>query len=246
MLNDNTLTRVLMWGRMFIMFCKNCGNEMKDGVKFCGKCGTSIENDDSEQQNVSTSNDQQQDTTEGDENKRMAAAFQEKSDKVINAGTKGCAGICMILIAIGVIGVLIVVIGLIIMGVKHITHGKLDVNEVQEAYLEDYDDITIGDALEDYSYFYEISWDENTTQYNGEEIDVVSFNAIIEVYDIYSNQYIDEPITIKFIRDNSYDIELLCIAGNRFFDLNEELVIGSIYNNEEIRIDSSNTFTWGQ
>lgn len=25
------------------MFCKNCGNEIKDGVKFCGKCGTTIE-----------------------------------------------------------------------------------------------------------------------------------------------------------------------------------------------------------
>lgn len=25
---------------MFVMFCKNCGNELKDGVKFCGKCGT--------------------------------------------------------------------------------------------------------------------------------------------------------------------------------------------------------------
>lgn len=22
------------------MFCKNCGNEIKDGVKFCSKCGT--------------------------------------------------------------------------------------------------------------------------------------------------------------------------------------------------------------
>lgn len=29
------------------MFCKNCGNEMKDGVKFCGKCGAeqTIQND---------------------------------------------------------------------------------------------------------------------------------------------------------------------------------------------------------
>lgn len=25
------------------MFCKNCGNEIKDGVKFCGKCGTMTE-----------------------------------------------------------------------------------------------------------------------------------------------------------------------------------------------------------
>lgn len=30
------------------MFCKNCGNEIKDGVKFCGKCGAL--------QDVSTSN----------------------------------------------------------------------------------------------------------------------------------------------------------------------------------------------
>ena len=22
------------------MFCKNCGNEIEDGSKFCGKCGT--------------------------------------------------------------------------------------------------------------------------------------------------------------------------------------------------------------
>lgn len=25
---------------MYVMFCKNCGNEIKDGMKFCGKCGT--------------------------------------------------------------------------------------------------------------------------------------------------------------------------------------------------------------
>lgn len=24
-------------------FCKSCGNEMKDGVKFCGKCGAKVE-----------------------------------------------------------------------------------------------------------------------------------------------------------------------------------------------------------
>lgn len=29
------------------MFCKNCGEEIKDGVKFCGKCGASIQENDS-------------------------------------------------------------------------------------------------------------------------------------------------------------------------------------------------------
>ncbi len=99
----------------------------------------------------------------------------------------------MILIAIGIIGVLIVVIGLIIMGIKHIAHGKFDTEEVQEAYLEDYDDITIGEAFEDYSYFSGISWSENTERYGAEEIDVITFSATIEMYDNYSGTYIAAP-----------------------------------------------------
>lgn len=27
------------------MYCKNCGNELKDGVKFCDKCGAKFETD---------------------------------------------------------------------------------------------------------------------------------------------------------------------------------------------------------
>lgn len=231
------------------MFCHKCGNEINDGVKFCSKCGTKIENDGSEQQNGLTSNEQQQDIAEDDENKRMAVAFQEKSDKVINAGAKGCAGIFTVLIVIGVIGALIVVIGLIIMGIEHITHGKLDVDEVQEAYLEDYDDMRIGDAFEDYSYFSSVSWGENTDRYAGEEIDVIVFSATIEMYDIYSDTYIHEPIAIQFMRDDtSYDIEVLRIIGNgsTFFSLYEEEIIESIYQGEIVLVDTSDTFTWGQ
>lgn len=31
------------------MFCKNCGNEIKDGMNFCDKCGVSTINNDSQQ-----------------------------------------------------------------------------------------------------------------------------------------------------------------------------------------------------
>lgn len=227
------------------MFCEKCGKQLKDGAKFCNECGTLIENNSSEQLAVSISNDQQWDTAEDDEIKRKAAAFQEKSDKVINAGAKGCAGIYMILIVIGIIGLIIVLIGLIIMGVRYITHGKLDIEEVQDEYLEDYDDMTIGDAFEDYLYFYGISWSEDTTMYGGEEIDIVVCNATIELYDYYEDQYIDEPIIIQFYRNDSYDIKVLNIVGNRYFDLNEEAVIDSIYQDELVVIDSGNTFTWG-
>ncbi len=34
------------------MFCKNCGNEIKDNAKFCSKCGTPTISDNSEQQNI--------------------------------------------------------------------------------------------------------------------------------------------------------------------------------------------------
>mgnify|MGYP001100966619 CR=1 FL=1 len=218
------------------MFCKNCGNEIKDGVSFCGKCGTSTISDNFEQQNTDTT----------DINSKSDS--EQKAEEFANKVGRGCASIYMILIAIGVIGVLIVVIGLIIMGIKHITHGKLDTEEVQEAYLEDYDDMTIGEAFGDYSYFSGISWSENTAQYGAEEIDTIVFSATIEMYDNYSGTYIDEPIAIQFMRDDDYDIEVLRVVGNgsTFFSLYEEAIIESIYQDEVVLVDTNDTFTWGQ
>lgn len=219
------------------MFCKNCGNEIKDNAKFCSKCGTPTISDNSEQQNKDTTDNNSKSDSE------------QKAEEFANKVGRGCAGIYMILIAIGVIGALIVVIGLIIMGIKHIAHGKFDTEEVQEAYLENYDDITIGEAFEDYSYFSGISWSEDTEYYGDEEIDVITFSATIEMYDNYSGTYIDEPIAIQFMRDDtSYDVEVLRIVGNgsNFFSLYEEAIIESIYQDEVVLVDTNDTFTWGQ
>ena len=71
-LNNDTLTRVLMWGRTFIMFCKNCGNEIKDGVKFCGKCGEKIEREKTQETN------EQQDTV--NVSKKVISEKSKKSD----------------------------------------------------------------------------------------------------------------------------------------------------------------------
>ncbi len=219
------------------MFCKNCGNEIKDNAKFCSKCGTPTISDNSEQQNTDTTDNNSKSDSE------------QKAEEFANKVGRGCAGIYMILITIGIIGVLIVVIGLIIMGIKHIAHGKFDTEEVQEAYLEEYDDITIGEAFEDYSYFSGISWSEDTEYYGAEEIDVITFSATIEMYDNYSGTYIDEPIAIQFMRDDtSYDVEVLRIVGNgsTFFSLYEEAIIESIYQDEVVSVDTNDTFTWGQ
>lgn len=219
------------------MFCKNCGDEIKDNAKFCSKCGTPTISDNSEQQNTDTTDNNSKSDSE------------QKAEEFANKVGRGCAGIYMILIAIGVIDALIVIIGLIIMGIKHIAHGKFDTEEVQEAYLEDYDDITIGEAFEDYSYFSGISWSEDTEYYGAEEIDVITFSATIEMYDNYSGTYIDEPIAIQFMRDDtSYDVEVLRIVGNgsTFFSLYEEAIIESIYQDEVVLVDTNDTFTWGQ
>lgn len=61
-----------MWGRMFIMFCKNCGNEIKDGVKFCGKCGEKIEREKTQETN------EQQDTV--NVSKKVISEKSKKSD----------------------------------------------------------------------------------------------------------------------------------------------------------------------
>lgn len=219
------------------MFCKNCGNEIKDNAKFCSRCGTPTISDNSERQNTDTT----------DNNSKSGS--EQKAEEFANKVGRGCAGVYMLLIAIGIIGVLIVVIGLIIMGIKHIAHGKFDTEEVQEAYLEDYDDMTIGEAFEDYSYFSDISWSENTERYGVEEIDVITFSATIEMYDNYSDTYINEPIEFQFMRDGtSYDVEVLRIVGNGsiFFDFYEEEIIESIYQDEVVLVDTNDIFTWGQ
>lgn len=221
----------------FNMFCKNCGNEIKDNAKFCSRCGTPAISDNSEQQNTDTADNNSKSDSE------------QKAEEFANKVGHGCAGVYMLLIAIGIIGVLIVVIGLIIMGIKYIAHGKFDTEEVQEAYLEDYDDMTIGEAFEDYSYFFDISWSENTERYGVEEIDVITFSATIEMYDNYSDTYINEPIEIQFMRDDtSYDVEVLRIVGNgsTFFDFYEEEIIESIYQDEVVLVDTNDIFTWGQ
>ncbi len=221
----------------FNMFCKNCGNEIKDNAKFCSRCGTPTISDNSEQQNTDTADNNSKSDSE------------QKAEEFANKVGHGCAGVYMLLIAIGIIGVLIVVIGLIIMGIKHIAHGKFDTEEVQEAYLEDYDDMTIGEAFEDYSYFFDISWSENTERYGVEEIDVITFSATIEMYDNYSDTYINKPIEIQFMRDDtSYDVEVLRIVGNgsTFFDFYEEEIIESIYQDEVVLVDTNDIFTWGQ
>ena len=30
------------------MYCKNCGNKLNDGAKFCAKCGNKVEQENSE------------------------------------------------------------------------------------------------------------------------------------------------------------------------------------------------------
>lgn len=44
------------------MFCSNCGNEIKDGEVFCPKCGTAIENSNSNQKAHISSDFQGQNT----------------------------------------------------------------------------------------------------------------------------------------------------------------------------------------
>lgn len=218
------------------MFCKNCGNEMNDGETFCGKCGTPITNGNLEQQTVNLSDD------------NLESNREQKIEKNANSGCCIFTGIRVILIVIGVVWGLILVVSLIIIGIKHITHGKLDVKEVQEAYLEDYNDVTIGEAFKDYSYFSDNSWSNGTEQYLGKEIDIIVFNATIEMYDSYNDTYMDEPIKIQFMRNDGYDIEVLRIIGNgsTFFNFYEKEIIESIYQNEIVAVDTSDIFTWGQ
>lgn len=219
------------------MFCKNCGGKINDGESFCSKCGTPIA--------TANANAEQQTATPSDTS--SVSKKEQKIDKVVDGIGCGFAGIYMIFVIIAAIVGVLIVVALIIVGVRYVKHGKLDTKEVQEAYLEDYDNMTIGEAFGDYAYFSDGSWSEDTIQYLGKKTDVVIYSTTIELYDSYSYTCIEEPISVQFKRNDSFDIEVLRIICSKsdFFDYNEDAVIESVYQDEMVVVDTSSiVYNW--
>jgi hypothetical protein len=216
------------------MFCGNCGNEIKEGASFCNNCGAPQNNAKNETSADAKSIDNQP-SVSSDNHKSITTS------DVLTATGKGVRFTARAIIygAAGLL-ILLVLIVLIIFGIEYITHGKLDVKEVQKAYLEDYDDETIGDAFGNYSFFSDVSWSMGKENYYGYETDIVVLDATIQMYDTYNCQYTLEPVKVEFKRDDSFDIELLkfIVEGHSFFSYSEDYIVDCIYNDVAVQYDS--------
>ncbi len=179
------------------MFCKKCGNQLADGVKFCNKCGEPQNT--SAPDRASNMNQNPGSAPQGD----TSAAPKKKSKKPLFI----------------IIGVVILLIILIVVLVK-IFGSSLSVEDVKSGSLNSYSQKTIGSAFDDYTYFEDVSWEEfEGSMDNGDEADVVEFNATIEMdnldaYDYDSDDsYIKKDITVQFYQDDDMESDEFEIYG---------------------------------
>lgn len=182
------------------MFCKNCGNELKDGEKFCGKC------------------EALQNMSEQDALTNPAPTIQ-----TVQTG-KNRKRLLIIIIGIIIAIVLVVVILVNIFG------NSLSVKDVKAGYLTYFSKSkTIGSAFDNYSYFDDISWKEFDGETDdGEEVSIVEFNATIQMdnYDWYeysdASDYAYETLTVQFYTDDNMDSDEFEIYGIWFSNVDDE------------------------
>lgn len=148
------------------MFCKNCGNEVKDGEKFCSKCGTSQQIGNTNPSSVGnippqTNNTQQIPLFTQPIGSSTVSTMPPKNNKKLHL---------IIGIAAGVIALVIIVLVIALAGASGDTSSKADtfsVESVKESYIEGYSSMTVGEAFEDT--FFDTSWDydDNYVEFTG-------------------------------------------------------------------------------
>lgn len=185
------------------MFCKNCGNEIKDGVKFCDKCGTL--------QNMS-----EQDTLTNPTITIQTAQTSKNRKRLLR----------LLIIIIGIIIAIVLVVAIL----ANIFNNSLSVKKVKTGYLTYFSESkTIGSAFDNYSYFDDISWEEFDGETDdGEEVSIVEFNATIQMdnYDWYeyldASEYAYETLTVQFYTDDNMDSDEFEIYGIWFRNVDDD------------------------
>lgn len=210
------------------MFCKNCGKELKDGALFCGGCGAKME-----------TNPQPERAAEIPQPPPMPE--YTSSAPAQNTEVKNTAPAFLKWGILAVFAVIIIVVGALVVN-KIINKNKFSVDYVKSCYLYYFSkDTTIGEIFSDYSYFSDISWDEfKGEKDDGEKVDVVEFNAEIDMLYITSDdeEYVTEDITFQFYHNDDMgedESEIYGIFIDDTISLDDydiEDILDCIYNDE--------------
>lgn len=180
------------------MFCKNCGKELKEGARFCNKCGACL---------VYKKNKNMFESSKNDKNNRQQDKMKSQ-EKTKNKSTS---------ILIGWAGIIAVILGLAIFVIICINNSsnsninysntnnyEKDLKEViaiRNSHFKEYPQsegyLSIGDACD--SYFEYIKW---TYSYGDDYCDV------IELCGTFSNNDKKTDCTINFELDNNNDVKI--------------------------------------
>lgn len=190
------------------MFCPNCGNELKEGTAFCGKCGAAQQVDNTTPLPVGNQNVFPNATPVS-----ASVATNKKMKKV----------------PIIIIGIVVLIVILIVL-LANAFGNSISVKDVKEGYLTYFSESkTIGSAFDNYTYFDDISWEEfDGEKDNGEKASVVEFNATIVMdnvdsyTDSYAADYAYETLTVQFYTNDDMDSNEFEIYGIWFSDVDNE------------------------
>lgn len=171
------------------MKCSKCGNEIKDGAKFCNICGEKL-NTESSQPNVNLNKDEGI-VKEGSTVKAEVVKPPKKKNKTLIA-------------VIGVIVVLIVGIALASMG----TSETEKVSTVKDGYFYDYTEedgyTDVGTAFD--NYFADGTWKTFTAD---DDSEIVEFNGTC----LYLDEEANCSIQFEIGEDNTFNVRSMEIDG---------------------------------
>lgn len=171
------------------MKCSKCGNEIKDGAKFCNICGEKL-NTESSQPNVNLNKDEGT-VKEGSTVKAEVVKPPKKKNKTLIA-------------VIGVIVVLIVGIALASMG----TSETEKVSTVKDGYFYDYTEedgyTDVGTAFD--NYFADGTWKAFTAD---DDSEIVEFNGTC----LYLDEEANCSIQFEIGEDNTFNVRSMEIDG---------------------------------
>ncbi|MGN1033712.1 MAG: zinc-ribbon domain-containing protein [Intestinibacter sp.] len=147
------------------MKCSKCGNEIKEGAKFCNICGEKL-NTESSQPNVNLNKDESAIKAEG-------VNQPKKKNRTLIA-------------VIGVVVVLVIGVALASIGGDGSIYESEEVTRVKKGHFLDYSEddgyTDIGTAFE--SYFSDTSWESFTSE---EGMEIVQFDGVCMYYDKETN-----------------------------------------------------------
>lgn len=186
------------------MICKKCGNQIKEGAKFCNNCGYDLSNEtfdtDVSDENVQsitlkkedenrdndkfTSSNMNQDNRQYNSNMNQQDQQQKKKTSRIILGVIVTIAIIVVLAALGSSG-----------------DYSEEVSSVKNGYFQDYSAAdgypNVGDAFE--NYFGDTSWKAFTSD---DDMDIVEFNGTFMYYDDET----DCCLQFQTYEDGSFDI----------------------------------------